>query len=115
MTQVAKPRNDAWREALKIISRCPVCSTIYNQEDARSFAYEEKAALVHLTCRHCQGFFLAMVVKLGVGLSSVGMVTDLNYIDLKRLHAAGTIEIDELIEGAVSIKNPDFINKIVNY
>lgn len=115
MNKVTPTGTEAWREALKIINRCQVCSTNYNAEDARVFAHEDFATLVYLTCRSCRAGFMAMVIKLGGGISSVGMVTDLNYLDLKRLHLEGPVEIDEVIDASELINNPDFIYKLVNY
>lgn len=113
MAQAKRHNSDAWREALKIISRCPVCSTPYNATDARIFARAEAATLVHIACGSCQSFFVAMVVLLGGGVSSVGMVTDLSYQDIARLHRAESIDTDALIDGYLTIHNPDLLQQLV--
>lgn len=108
MAEANKPKADTWRQALRIISRCPVCSAPYNAEDARVFARVEAATMVHIVCGACQSFFMAMVVLLGAGVSSVGMVTDLSFGDIERLHCADPIDTDEMIEGHLVIQNIDF-------
>lgn len=100
---------DNWREALKIISRCPICSETYHTEEARRFAKNETASLVHITCHRCQSSFVAMIIMLGQGLSSVGMVTDLNYKDVERLHRAEPITVDEMIEGYQQMRGTAFL------
>lgn len=99
---------DSWRAALQFINRCPVCSQPYASEAVRLFAKKNQASLVHLSCQSCQSFFVAMIVVLGQGLSSVGMVTDLSFTDLKRLQRATPITADELIDGYQLLERPDF-------
>ena len=90
--------SDRWREALKMMSRCPICKAEYQAGAAKIFAHNETASLVHSTCGGCGSGFVAMVVLLGHGLSSVGMVTDLSYADAERLQTAAPITVDEMIE-----------------
>ena len=104
---------DNWREALKIISRCPICSEAYHTEEARLFAKNETASLVHITCQRCRSSFVAMIIMLGQGLSSVGMVTDLNYQDVERLHKAEPLTVDEMIEGYQHIHQATFFSHTV--
>jgi len=90
---------EPWQQSLKMISNCPVCGHSYSLKKAKLFINKESAQLVHVTCGKCKGYFMAMVVVLGKGISTVGMVTDLSYKDMKRLHEIRPIEIDEVIEG----------------
>lgn len=113
MSQVPQRKSDAWREVLRIINRCTVCATPYLPEDARVFGRENSAALVHIRCHHCQSFFVAMVVLLGAGVSSVGMVTDLSFNDIERITRAEPIETDDLIQGYNEIHDPNFITQFV--
>ena len=105
--------SDSWREALKIINRCPICSENYNPEAAKIFAKNETASMVHITCQNCQSYFMAMVVMFGQGLSSVGMVTDLNFTDAERLHKFSPITVDEMIEGYKAINATIFTHSLV--
>ena len=100
---------DSWREALKIISRCPICSENYHTDEAKLFAKNETASLVHITCHNCGSAFVAMIVMLGAGMSSVGMVTDLNYEDVERLHKATPLSVDEIIEGYQEMQEKNFV------
>ena len=54
---------------------------------------------------------MAMIVMLGQGLSSVGMITDLSYADVERLHRSEAISLDEALEGVrfVHSLTPDSI------
>jgi hypothetical protein len=81
-----KLSSESWKEALKFINKCPLCNTGYEAEQAALFAKHEAANLVHITCKNCRSYFMAMIVMLGQGLSSVGMITDLSFADVERLH-----------------------------
>lgn len=93
---VDKP--EQWREALKFISRCPVCGAVYESGAGESFAKSGPAEMIHLTCLKCRGHFVALVMSFGQGLSSVGMVTDLSLADARRLCSAEPLSIDEALE-----------------
>lgn len=110
LTSKSKP--DSWREALRFISRCPVCNTAYEGDHAKLFAKNNAASLVHITCANCQSGFVAMILIMGHGLSSVGMVTDLNFEDVKKLHLAEAINLDEIIEWHTQIHDENFVKLI---
>ena len=96
---------DSWREALKFMGRCPLCEGAYESKDARRFAQVGPANLVHLTCNKCSSGFVAMVMVGVAGLSSVGMVTDLNYEDARQLYNKEPITLDEVISGHEYLQN----------
>jgi len=104
---------DNWQEALKLINRCPICSESYTPEKAKVFAKNETAHLVHITCEKCQSYFVAMILMMGQGLSSVGMVTDLNYEDIRRLNKLPAISTDEAIESYSAIQEERFLHSLI--
>ncbi len=111
---MSKPKKSTdWQEALKMMSRCPICNGEYNKEQARLFARQESAHLVHISCVDCKSYFVAMVMIMGHGLSSVGMVTDLSYDDVVRLHHQAVVTLDEVIEGYESIHNQQFLQTLL--
>lgn len=99
---------DSWRKTLKLISRCPVCSHDYQSEAIRLFASGGEAKFVHFTCGSCNGYFMAMIMNISKGVSTVGMITDLSFEDLKKLHKISPLTVDETIEGYQFINSSDF-------
>jgi transcription elongation factor Elf1 len=93
---VKKP--EPWQQTLKLISQCPVCGQNYDNKKVELFLNKKNAQMLHITCGQCQGYFIAMVMVFGRGISTVGMVTDLSFADIKRLHTKQPIEVDEIIE-----------------
>jgi hypothetical protein len=103
---------EPWQEALKLIGKCPLCGTAYNTVEAKLFIKRESANLVHLTCLKCRSAFMAMIVTFGQGLSSVGMITDLNFEDVKKIYKTEPITIDEAIEGHQILQQSNFLNNL---
>lgn len=104
----------SWQQALKFINKCPLCGKVYNLEHAYLFAEESAAQFVHITCNHCQSYFVAMILMLGQGLSSVGMITDLSLEDVKRLYKTSAITLDEALSGYQLMKTTHFNSLILN-
>lgn len=97
---------------MKIVGKCPICSAEYKTEHARLFAKKESANLVHICCGKCQSSMLFMIMIMGQGLSSVGMVTDLSFEDASRLYSAREITLDEVLEGHDLINTDQFIFEV---
>ena len=108
-----KKSSDSWREALKFINHCPICSKAYNPDNAQLFAKNDSASLVHIACGNCQSSFVAMILMLGQGVSSVGMVTDLSLNDAKRLYRSSPLTVDEAIDGYKLIQDEKHFHSLI--
>lgn len=100
-----KKQTEPWKSTVKFIGRCPICNAEYRQEAAQFFVEQDSGRLLHITCDKCQSYFVAMVVIAGQGISSVGMVTDLSFADVKRLYRQPIITLDEVIDYHEFLKN----------
>lgn len=85
-------------ESLKTISNCPVCNNRYNPVEARILIEKDDAHLIYIKCRNCQTAVLAVILANNLGISSVGLVTDLSSDDILRLQKAKPISSDQVIE-----------------
>ncbi len=101
----SSPQSTPIQEGLRLMSNCPLCKRTHSPENAKILSKKDGAHLVHITCPHCSNAMLALVVVSGMGLSSVGMVTDLHQDDVVRLGSAGQISEDELLAFHELIKN----------
>lgn len=99
---------DSWKQALAFINKCPICSAEYDTDKAELFATHDHAYLVHMTCGTCRSYFVAMIIAVGQGLSSVGIVTDLNIEDAKRLHGSEPISLNEVLEAHAVVQSKKF-------
>lgn len=85
------------QEQIRLLQQCPVCKGQYDAKQARILEDRGEAHLVHITCPHCQNAILAVIVSSPIGMSSVGMMTDLNEADVKRLRRRGALTEDEVL------------------
>ena len=100
---------DSWQNTLKLISHCPVCSQSYKSEAIKLFAHQSEAKFVHFTCANCHTYFVALIMTMAKGISTVGMITDLSFSDVQKLYKLPAITIDEVIEGRQFINSLHFI------
>lgn len=85
-------------EGVKLISYCPLCETSYNPREARVLGEKEDSHLLHIRCGNCLNAIIALVLISSVGVSSVGLVTDLGFDEVHRFKAAPAVTTDDVIE-----------------
>lgn len=85
-------------ENLRLISYCPLCSTHYNPSEAEVLEEKNGAHLIHVACRKCESSIVAVIMTGGIGVSSVGLITDLTGRDVVRFKDAQPISSDDVIE-----------------
>lgn len=76
---------DSVFERLRLMRACPMCGAAYREEQAVVLDADGPNHLVHLNCSRCHNALLTMVVVSALGMSSVGVVTDLSPADADRL------------------------------
>lgn len=72
------------------VSRCPFCSAEYDLDSAKVIGEEDDSTMVYVTCSQCESSIIAIVAMSGLGIVSLGLVTDMTEDDTKRfLHSPG--------------------------
>lgn len=84
-------------ENVHFVSRCPFCSAEYDLDGARVIGEEEDATVVYVTCSKCESSIIAMVAMTGLGIVSLGLVTDMTAEDTKRFFGGKEVTSDELL------------------
>lgn len=87
----------AFGQGVKIVSYCPLCETQYNVKQAKILDEREDAQLLHITCVKCKSSVLAMILMNPMGISSVGLVSDLNSVEVGKFKKKNAISSDEVI------------------
>lgn len=81
-----------------MISFCPLCETNYNPMEARVLGEKEDGHLLHIRCKKCWNSILALVLVSNAGVSSVGLITDLTYDDVRKFSGRDTtVTTDDVI------------------
>lgn len=81
-----------------LITHCPVCNIRYNPMEARVLEEGENTHLIYIKCRSCQSAIMALIVTNSMGISSIGLITDLSADDVLKFKAGKPIDCDDVIE-----------------
>lgn len=84
-------------ESLRLISYCPICNTHYNPMSAQVLEEREDAHLIFVECRKCGSSIVALVLMVGIGISSVGLVTDLTSEEVLKFRRRDGIRTDDVL------------------
>ena len=79
------------------VSRCPFCSAEYDLDGAKVIGEEEESTMVYVTCGECESSIVAIVAMSGLGIVSLGLVTDMTEEDTKRLIEAKEVSGDDML------------------
>lgn len=72
----------------QLVTRCPFCSAEYDLDGAQVIGEENDATMVYITCSECESSIVAIVAMSGLGIVSLGLVTDMTAEDTKRFNIA---------------------------
>lgn len=84
--------------SIKIISQCPLCGTSYNPLAAGVLEATEGARLMYIQCTACSSNILALVITSMVGVSSIGLITDLTIDDIRKFQNSDGITSDDVLD-----------------
>ena len=82
---------------MKLIRECPQCRVEYEFDQIKVLEEDTGAHLVHITCLQCSNAMLAVIMVNALGMSTVGMVTDLMPDDVVRLRAKEPVTSDDVL------------------
>lgn len=82
---------------MHLVSRCPFCSAEYDLEGAKIIGEEDESTMIYVTCSECESSIVAIVAMSGLGIVSLGLVTDMTAEDTKRFSGAKSVSSDELL------------------
>ncbi len=95
-------------QKLRLMQECPLCGGQYPQSGVTIIEQRlEGSHLLHIQCAKCGTAILAVVLITQVGMSTVGMVTDLTVADIRRLHGRDAISADDILEFHQFMQNAD--------
>ncbi len=84
-------------ESIRLVSYCPLCNTQYNPLSAKIVEERDDAHLLHIKCKKCSSSIVALVLSSGMGISSVGLITDLSEEDVVRFKNGKRISSDDVL------------------
>ena len=91
--------------APKLLTHCPLCEAPYEDRSVRLLGEQGGMRLFHLTCQCCAHSVLAVILENQNGMSSLGMVTDLEAQDAMRFQDSEPISADDCLTARDSIES----------
>jgi len=91
-------QSSLFSEGVKLISYCPLCGSSYTPREAQILGEKEDSHLMHIQCGNCSNAIIALVIISPVGVSSVGMVTDLGFEEVDRFKEDRAVTTDDVID-----------------
>lgn len=89
---------DIWNEKIKIVSNCPLCQNSNQDIETRMLGQGCETRLLHLNCNKCGSSLLALVLLSQGAVSSIGIITDLTFDDVRRFRDLDQINVDHVLE-----------------
>jgi hypothetical protein len=80
-----------------LITHCPVCQLRYNPLEAKVLEQNDASHLLYIKCRHCHSAILAVVMAGNLGLTAVGLLTDLSGDEVMEFNKSLPISFDDVI------------------
>lgn len=85
-------------DGLKLMHQCPLCRQDYAKDGIALLEEKEGVSLVHLECAGCMSSVLAIVMVSQLGMSSVGVITDLSAEDARRFREREIFTQDDVLD-----------------
>lgn len=87
-----------FNDGTTLITHCPICSVRYDPLEAKILDEDGPSHLVYIKCRNCASAVLAVIVTNNMGVSSIGLITDLSSDDVVKFREKEAINPDDVIE-----------------
>ncbi len=91
-------------ENLQSIIRCPVCNKKYRPAKMLMIDEDEKRTTFHLSCTDCGASSMIFVSMGQFGIVSLGILTDLEQSEAKRVFFSTAISSDNILEAHQFLK-----------
>lgn len=76
---------------------CPLCNKEYRPTNMRIVENAGDTVLIHSHCPTCAGAILSLLYKDFMGITLVGLVTDMNYDDAVRIKNGNLVDEDDVL------------------
>ncbi len=76
---------------------CPLCSRDYSPENLQVVTEAGETVLAHSHCPSCRGAVLSLLYKDLLGITLLGLATDLDYADVLKLKDEEAVDEDEVL------------------
>jgi len=91
-------KSSFYDEGVKLVSYCPLCGSSYTPLQTKVLGEKDDSHLLHIQCGNCSNAIIALIMMSSVGVSSVGLVTDLAHDEVDRFKSEPHISTNDVID-----------------
>lgn len=84
-------------DSLEAAAYCPLCETRQKGFSNQILAESPTARLIHTHCHGCGSFIVSVILANSMGISSIGLVTDLTSEDVLKFKDGAAITYDDVL------------------
>ena len=103
-----------FNEGLKMMGKCPVCHNKFNPISAQILEEKNDNYLVYVRCQHCQSSVIAVITAGMFGVTSIGLITDLNAEEVLKFKNNKSINIDDVINTHQLLQHKQIIKDYID-
>ncbi|HAT04096.1 MAG TPA: hypothetical protein DCS29_05025 [Candidatus Magasanikbacteria bacterium] len=89
---------DTLRSEFRVMKECPLCETSFELDRIKVVDQKGGTHILHITCPSCKHAVVILVGVTEMGIGLVGLLSDLNYDDVRQFRSKRTITQDQLLE-----------------
>lgn len=86
------------RPNIRLDGRCPICNTTYDYRRLKILAEREQHLLTYIDCGQCGGAILSILTVSPMGLTAMGLLTDLSSDEVLDSDSRWPVTSDEVLE-----------------
>lgn len=83
---------------LQIMTKCPMCSASYQQEDIKVINKSDGTLSIYLSCSHCKSSVVMLLMVGPAGVTSISIPTDITEEDFDKIRTGDVISYDDVLE-----------------
>lgn len=99
---------------LRLVSSCPLCGKRYDQNCASVIEEHKNMFLLHIQCNKCKGSVVSSMMSGQIGVSSIGLITDLTSDDVVKFRHRSLISGDDVLELHHFLKKNNDITNVLS-
>lgn len=97
----------------RLVAFCPLCNAQYQPIQASILEQKDDANLIYVECSECGASIIALVVMGLMGISSIGLVTDLTERDIRRFQSAQALSSDDILDLHKALQQKNAVTTLI--
>lgn len=83
---------------LQIMTKCPMCSASYKQDDIKVINKSDGSLSIYLSCSHCKSSVMMLLMISPTGVASISIPTDITEEDFDKIGSSNPISYNDVLE-----------------